>query len=142
MAEFDETEFGRALKIVGASHDHPRLAEIEDILQAELGGKALATRSQAYYLDGTNAGANKGGAVRGIAKAMGVPLDRVLTIGDGDNDTPMFDVGGFSVAMGNANSAVQALAAAVTDSCEEDGFAVAIERYVLNVEHELEDVRS
>ena len=137
VADFDEVDFGRTLKIVGASHDHPRLAEVEDILQAELGGRALATRSQAYYLDVTNADANKGAAVRGIAKAMGVPLDRVLTIGDGDNDTPMFDVGGFSVAMGNASPAVQALAAAVTDSCEADGFAVAIERYVLDVERAL-----
>ena len=142
VAEFDEADLGRALKLVGASHDHPKLAEIEDILQAELGGRASATRSQAYYLDVTNASANKGEAVRGIAEAMGVPLDQVLTIGDGDNDTPMFDVGGFSVAMGNANEAVRALAAAVTESCEADGFAVAIERYVLDAEHELQDARA
>lgn len=142
VAEFDEADLGRALKLVGASHDHPKLAEVEDILQAELGGRASATRSQAYYLDVTHAAANKGEAVRGIAKAMGVPLDQVLTIGDGDNDTPMFDVGGFSVAMGNANEAVRALAAAVTESCEADGFAVAIERYVLDAEHELQDARA
>ena len=72
---------------------------------------------------------------------MGVPLDRVLTIGDGDNDTPMFRVGGFSVAMGNASEAVRALAAAVTDTCEADGFAVAMERYVLETQPSLEGAR-
>ena len=128
---FDEALLERALKLVGASHDHPLLAACEDMLQASFGGTALASRSQSYYLDVTNAAANKGEAVRGVARQLGVPLDRVMTIGDGYNDTPMFEVGGFSVAMGNAPEAVQRMATAVTDSCEDEGFAKAIERYVL-----------
>ncbi len=133
--EFDDACLLQTLKIVAASHDHPLLAECETILQAALRGSALATRSQAYYLDVTHARANKGAAVTGIARAMGVPLDRVLTIGDGANDTPMFKVSGFSVAMGNAADAVKHLATVVTASSEEDGFAKAIERYVLGGEH-------
>ena len=132
VEEFDASHMAETLKIVGASHDHPLLAECERILQAALGGRALASRSQAYYLDITNAAANKGKAVTGIARQLGIPLEEVLTIGDGANDTPMFTVSGFSVAMGNATEAVQRLASAVTASCEEDGFAKAIERYVLD----------
>ena len=135
--EFDDADLSRTLKIVGASHNHPLLAECEAILQVALGGTALATRSQAYYLDVTHSQANKGAAVTGIAKAMGIPLDRVMTIGDGFNDTPMFKVSGFSVAMGNANDSVKHLADVVTDSSEEDGFAKAIERYLLDGEGSL-----
>lgn len=127
----DDALLGRALKLVGASHDHPLLAACEDMLQASFGGTALASRSQSYYLDVTNAAANKGGAVRGVARQLGVPIERVMTIGDGYNDTPMFEVGAFSVAMGNAPDAVQRMAMAVTDSCEDEGFAKAVERYVL-----------
>lgn len=131
---FSASQLAGALKLVGASHDHPHLAECERILQAELGGRALATRSQSYYLDVVHAGANKGEAVIGIARSLGIPIEAVLTIGDGANDTPMFGVGGFSVAMGNATDAVKNLAAAVTDSNEDEGFAKAIERYVLEGE--------
>ena len=54
-----------------------------------------------------------------------------MTIGDGINDIPMLRAAGFSVAMGNGVDAVRAAAWAVTDDCENDGFAKAIERYVL-----------
>ena len=134
VGEFDEAHLSRTLKLVAASHDHPLLAECEEILQAALGGTALATRSQAYYLDITNAAANKGAAVTGIARQLGVPLEHVLTIGDGANDTPMFRVGGFSVAMGNGSDAVKHLAHVVTESNEDEGFARAMERYVLDGE--------
>ena len=48
-----------------------------------------------------------------------------------ENDLEMFHAAGFSVAMGNAAEAVKQVASAVTLSNDEDGFAVAIERYVL-----------
>lgn len=131
VGDFSDAQVAAALKLVGASHDHPHLAECERILQADLGGRALATRSQSYYLDIVHAGANKGEAVIGIARTLQVPIEAVLTIGDGANDTPMFGVGGFSVAMGNATDAVKNLACVVTDDNEDEGFAKAIERYVL-----------
>ena len=131
VRDFSDEQVAGALKLVGASHDHPHLAECERILQADLGGQALATRSQVYYLDIVNAAANKGAAVTGIARTLGVPLEGVLTIGDGANDTPMFGVSGFSVAMGNGSEAVKNLASVVTATNEDEGFAKAMERYVL-----------
>ena len=129
---FDDAHLSRTIKIVAASHDHPRLAEIEEVLQLELGGSALASRSQVYYLDIVNAAANKAAAVSAIARHVGVPLDRVLTIGDGANDVPMLRAAGFGIAMGNASESVKAAAKAVTDSNEDEGFAKAMERYVLD----------
>ena len=129
--EFDPTLLERCLKIVGSSHDHPHLAQCETLLQRELGSSALATRSQVYYLDVTNPLANKGEAVLSLSRAMNIPVSDIMTIGDGTNDIPMLMASGFSVAMGNGSSEVQASARVVTDDCENDGFAKAIERYVL-----------
>ncbi len=131
VEDFAPELYGRVLKVIGSCNDHAHLANCEALLQRELGGDAIATRSQPYYLDVTDPKAHKGEAVASLAKAFGVPVSAVLTIGDGTNDIPMLEASGFSVAMGNGSDAVKAAAHAVTDDCEHDGFAKAIERYVL-----------
>jgi Cof subfamily protein (haloacid dehalogenase superfamily) len=134
VEDFDETHYRRALKIVGASHDHPLLARLEGELQGLLGAHASATRSQAYYLDVTHPHAIKGQGLLGIARLLDLPTEAVLAIGDGVNDITMLQRAGFAVAMGNANELVKGHAAVVTDDCDNDGFAKAIERYVLQDE--------
>ena len=119
------------LKIVGASHDHTHLARCETELQALLGATASATRSQSYYLDITHPEAIKGEGLAGLARLLDLDLDCVLAIGDGTNDITMLQRAGFSVAMGNASDIVKGHAMVTTDDCDDDGFAKAVERYVL-----------
>ena len=121
----------RCGKIVGASADFPLLAQCEQDLQGLLGSHAHAHRSQHYYLDVTNATADKGTAARALASFYGLELAEVCAIGDQANDVPMFRVAGYSVAMGNAPEAVAAEAKLHTDSNEQDGWAAAIDRHVL-----------
>ena len=92
---------------------------------------ASVVRSQPYYLDITHPLANKGDALSEIAKLLGVPLAEIAAIGDGGNDVAMFERSGLSIAMGNASPEVQRAADFVTDSNSEDGFANAIERFIL-----------
>jgi hydroxymethylpyrimidine pyrophosphatase-like HAD family hydrolase len=47
------------------------------------------------------------------------------------NDIPMFEKSGMSIAMGNASKVVQEEANFVTSSNEEEGFAYAMEEFVL-----------
>ncbi len=131
VEDFDPTLYERVLKITGACKDHALLAQCETALQQDLGSAAIATRSQVYYLDVTSPLAHKGEAVASLSRALNVPISAILTIGDGTNDIPMLQAAGFSVAMGNGSDAVKASAHVVTDDCENDGFAKAIERYVL-----------
>ncbi|WP_165361421.1 Cof-type HAD-IIB family hydrolase [Lichenibacterium ramalinae] len=131
VEDFGPELYGHVLKVIGSCNDHALLARCETDLQRELGGDAIATRSQSYYLDVTNPAAHKGEAVKSLAEAFGVPVSAVLTIGDGTNDIPMLQAAGFGVAMGNGSEAVKAAARAVTDDCENDGFAKAIELYAL-----------
>jgi Cof subfamily protein (haloacid dehalogenase superfamily) len=122
---------GRTGKLVGASRDHALLAECEAALQRELGARASAHRSQAYYLDVTHPEADKGHALLSLARLFGVDVGEVACIGDMTNDLPMFAVAGLAIAMGNAPAAVQAQAAAVTLSNDADGFAAAVRDIIL-----------
>ena len=129
------TGFGGVLhqvaKIVGVSDDHERVRRCEVDAQAAFGRRATANRSQPYYLDITNKDANKGAVVDYLSRHLDVPTEQIATIGDQPNDVLMFKRSGFSIAMGNASDEVQAQAAAVTDSYNDEGFAKAMERFVV-----------
>jgi Cof subfamily protein (haloacid dehalogenase superfamily) len=116
-----------ACKIVGASSDAPLLKRCEDAMQKALGGRATAVRSQSYYLDVTPPGHDKGTFVQAMARRLGIPTDAVATIGDMENDLPMFGTSGLSFAMGNAADGIKKMATHVTASNEDEGFAKAIE---------------
>jgi hydroxymethylpyrimidine pyrophosphatase-like HAD family hydrolase len=123
----------RAVKIVGVSDEHDRVARCEKEVQAALGAAASAARSQPYYLDVTHPMANKGAVVEALSKFLSIPLAEIATIGDMPNDVLMFRKSGFSIAMGNAGPHVKKEAQTVTDSYNDEGFAKAIERFILNV---------
>ena len=128
-------DFGSALeaaaKIVGVSKNFDVLEQCEHNVRAALGDSAFVVRSQLYYLDITHPLANKGAALSEIAKLLGIPLAEIAVIGDGGNDVAMFERAGLSIAMGNASPQVQRKADFVTDSNGDDGFANAIERFIL-----------
>jgi len=119
------------IKIVGTSMDHDAVARCEEGIQAEFGTRVTAARSQPYYLDVTHPDANKGAIVRRLAQYLNVSPRRIATIGDQMNDTLMFRESGLSIAMGNASADVQRQATFVTTSFGEEGFANAVERYIL-----------
>ncbi|MGH6930763.1 MAG: HAD hydrolase family protein, partial [Dongiaceae bacterium] len=100
--------------------------------QAAFGDRATANRSQPYYLDVTHKDANKGAVVDFLSRHLGVPAAEIATIGDQSNDVLMFKRSGFSIAMDNASDQVKGQASVTTDSYNDEGFAKAIERFILN----------
>ena len=123
---------GRVAKIVGVSDDLEGVAKCEKDVQQAGGTHISAARSQPYYLDVTHPQANKGGVVLAMSKLLNIPAEAIATIGDMPNDVLMFEKSGVSIAMGNASPEVQASATYVTSSNEEEGFANAIEKFVLS----------
>ncbi len=77
--------------------------------------------------------ANKGLALGDVAARLGIPLERVLAIGDSYNDLPLLEAAGFGVAMGSAPPALVAAADALVGDWAHDGVKEAIERFVLEV---------
>lgn len=76
-------------------------------------------------------GCSKASGLLALARHFQVDPRNVMAIGDNTNDIPMLQVAGLSIAMGQAPASVKAAAQAVTASNDEDGLALAIERYVL-----------
>jgi len=126
-----EDSLQRVAKIVGVSDDHERVQRCEADAQAAFGDRATANRSQPYYLDVTNKDANKGAVAEYLSRHLDVPAAEIATIGDQPNDVLMFKRSGFSIAMGNASDEVKRQASAITDAHNDEGFAKAMERFVL-----------
>ena len=121
----------RVAKVVGVSDDLDGVARCEKDVQAALGGHASAARSQPYYLDVTHPKANKGEVVLAMSDLLKIPTEQIATIGDMPNDVLMFVKSGVSIAMGNASPEVRKSATYVTSSNEEEGFANAMEQFIL-----------
>lgn len=77
-------------------------------------------------------GASKARAVERLAADLGITMNDVVAVGDGDNDLELIEAAGVGVAMGNAPAFVQERADVVVRGHDEDGVAEAIELVVLN----------
>jgi Cof subfamily protein (haloacid dehalogenase superfamily) len=119
------------VKVVGVSDDHAAVAAGTEAIRDRFGDGVSASPSQPYYLDVTHPQANKGCVVEYLADALDVAPTAIATIGDMPNDVLMFARSGLSIAMGNADREVQRAARRVTASHDDEGFARAIDRYVL-----------
>jgi len=119
------------VKIVGVSEDYDKVARCEAELQNAFGTQVSAGRSQPYYLDVTHPTANKGTVIERLARYLKIPPGAIATLGDQATDVLMFQRSGLSVAMGNANADVQRQATHVSTSCEDEGFANAVNQFIL-----------
>jgi Cof subfamily protein (haloacid dehalogenase superfamily) len=124
----------RVVKIVGVSDDDHTMARCVTEVQQQVGHLVSAALSQPYYLDVTHPEANKGEVVSALSALLAIPFGEIVTVGDMPNDVLMFKRSGVSIAMGNASAAVRREATFVTTSNQEEGFALAMERYVLRAQ--------
>ncbi|MBV8425567.1 MAG: HAD family phosphatase [Candidatus Eremiobacteraeota bacterium] len=76
--------------------------------------------------------AGKKQALVRLAADFQIPRERVLAIGDSRNDVPMLQWAGIGVAMGNALPEVKQAVPVVTAGHDQDGVALAIERFALD----------
>ena len=79
-------------------------------------------------------GAGKGAAVRWLTAHMGLNRDQVMGFGDYTNDLPMLENVGWPVAVDNAIDEVKRACRIIAPSCEDDGVAKTIRKYVLGDE--------
>ena len=73
----------------------------------------------------------KAEALRFLAETRGIPPERVIAVGDADNDIPMLREAGLGVAMGNALPEVHAEADEVIEDHRGDAIARLIEERLL-----------
>ena len=75
-------------------------------------------------------GIDKGEAFLWLLDHLGIDPAETLAMGDGGSDIPLLRAAGIGIAMGNALDYVKEAADDVTVSCDEDGVALALEKYV------------
>lgn len=83
-----------------------------------------------FYFEFMAPGINKGNALAGSLPKIGIDASEVIAFGDAQNDISMLEWAGIGVAMGNATDAAKAAADEVTASNNEDGIALALDKFL------------
>jgi len=91
----------------------------------------IATSALAHNVEVNEVRANKGAAVLALARHLGLGAEHVMAFGDGLNDISMLEAAGTGVVMANGFDEVKACADYITDDCDHDGVAAAIEKFCL-----------
>ena len=95
-------------------------------LARRLPGSVQSAYSHTNYLEIAPEGVSKGWALPALADAMGRSVGEMVTFGDGENDIPMFEVSGYSVAMAHSTESVRAAADLTAPEGPDGGLVEAI----------------
>ena len=101
-------------------------AQHEDALEVDFN----TVRSQDILFEVLPKGASKASALQALSQTLGYRRDQVMALGDANNDLEMLRFAGYSVAMGNGNTAVKEVADFITLTNDEDGVAHAIHKLI------------
>jgi Cof subfamily protein (haloacid dehalogenase superfamily) len=96
-----------------------------------VGARANVVQSHARFVEVNPLGADKGTGLAWLAEHYGLDRTQIMAIGDQGNDATMIAWAGLGVAMGNAREDIKSLAGWVAPTVEDDGAAIAIEKFVL-----------
>jgi hypothetical protein len=111
--------------------DRPRImSELCEVFD----GQIRIVPSHPYLIEGVPRGVTKGSGLAWLADYYNIPQAEVMAVGDNDNDVPMIEWAGLGVAIGNASLVAKAAADWIAPPVEENGAAVAIEKFILNQE--------
>ncbi len=113
----------RAQWLIPHSEAGALLAEPHPGLQLHPAGSPVMPDT--LFVSVTRDGVSKGSAVTRVAEFYGVPLARVMMVGDGHNDVSAMQVVGYPVAMGNADMQARAAARHHVGDVDAGGLAEA-----------------
>lgn len=74
---------------------------------------------------------SKGVALRRVGEILKLDLQKVVALGDSDVDVPMFEIAGFSIAVGSASEGAKKHASAVMTASRGEGFVQAVWDWIL-----------
>jgi Cof subfamily protein (haloacid dehalogenase superfamily) len=106
------------------------VADLAAAVGEVVGDAAASSVSGEWVVEICAAGVNKAAALTELAADLGIEPADVVAFGDYPNDLPMLEWAGRSIAPANAHPDVLARVDEVTESNDDDGVAVVIERLV------------
>jgi hydroxymethylpyrimidine pyrophosphatase-like HAD family hydrolase len=102
---------------------------VRDLVAENLGARANVVKADANFVNIMDAGVSKGAALRWLIDYLGLESSNVMAVGDCEADQSMFEAALISVAVANADEQTRSLARFVVPSNNEQGAAVALERF-------------
>ena len=138
-----EEEFSTAVdfspcKCMLVSDDEEALVGLENHWKRRLNGTLDVFRSEPYFLEVVPCGIDKANTLGALMEKLGINREEVIAIGDGVCDVTMLQLAGMGIAMGHSQDSVKVCADYVTESNEEDGVALAVEKMILAEVHAAE----
>lgn len=79
----------------------------------------------------TNAQATKYHALQELQNILGIKEGETISVGDGNNDLPLFEASGLKVAMDNGDKELKEAADLIVSSVSEHGIVEVIENYLI-----------
>lgn len=83
------------------------------------------------YSETVKKGYSKAKGMKVLGEYLNVPTERMMAVGDSENDADMISYAGIGVAMGNAQMSLKKKAKYITASVKESGVSAAIQKYIL-----------
>lgn len=102
---------------------------IDSAIPVKMRDDFYIVRSQDFLMEVMEKSSNKGTALTKLADHLGIAMEEVMALGDGENDYEMIQVAGLGVVMSNGTDNLKSIANEITLSNEEDGVAHAIEKW-------------
>ena len=122
LAWLDETP--TKLVVVG---DPLAMDALELELKGRFGSRLYISKSLPHFLELAAPEVTKATGFALVAEELGVPLERVVGFGDGENDVELLESIGYAVAVENAHERVLAVADLVCPPANEEGVAQVLE---------------
>lgn len=118
-------------KCVLVSDDEKALIGLKDHWRKRLAGVLDVYRSEPFFLEVVPEFIDKGNTLGVLIEMLGLGEEEVMAIGDGRRDFSMLQLAGLGIAMGNAQDSIQACADYVTESNDNDGVALAVQKFII-----------
>jgi Cof subfamily protein (haloacid dehalogenase superfamily) len=112
--------------------EHEQLLPVKDELMKRFGDELSIFFSEPFFLEIMPMGVDKASSLAKLLSILKLNQTHLMACGDGLNDLTMIEYANLGVAMGNACKEAKEIADIITQSNEEDGVAVAVEKYILN----------
>ena len=84
-----------------------------------------------FYTEISENNVDKWNAIKFLIEQLHIQTEEVMTIGDNINDKKMIENAGMGVAMKGSTPEIIKIAKEVTDTNDNDGVAMALEKYIL-----------
>ena len=129
LIEYTKNKLKCISKICGVSTDADKVKEITQRYNKEYGGFPIFNSGAPCLIEGINPKYGKGFAVKFVADYLGVPLEKVMTVGDSTNDIGLVQGEWHGVAVGDAVEELKQVAKEVTVPFKDQPVKMLIEKY-------------